>query len=301
MGQNRRGPGRPKSPRRRYTERGNESGVAITPRDKARLVMLERWHTLSAAHVARTELDPAHWSNGPSAAYASRIRGVRRRFNALANVERSDNNRTGPLVGFMLHGDDGFATYWTTKFGGTAARMPWPGRSGIVWHSVNHHWLAADIGLQLESAGYRVASEREIVSGVTHDHIALPYRFESRAPTGNIEPTKTPDLAVLGDRGDYIAVMVITDPLPKPAALAETMRAFRTNTAVQRLWVVATSETAARRVATAAKRADVENIARIRLANRLDARRWALSFDQDLNGDLRLLRPFQTPEAAQTA
>lgn len=255
--------GRPKEGRRALSERGTEYGVAITPRDRERLIALGRWYTLNTSHLARMELAPLLWhpdhTQLPSSAslqeYDARLYAIKRRFARLGRIQEQPGNQTGPLIGAM-RSEIRKASYFLTRYGSTLVGSPWQGRPSINPDSIEHAWLAADIGLQLERARLKVLSERELTTGVDWLHTPIDHSYESHYETSEgRRVTKKPDLVIPAPTGDdYIAVEVERGRRWRVAAYTEKLRAYRDNTSIRAIWFVCENDATADRVGSAAER-----------------------------------------------
>lgn len=255
---------RPKSPLRATTRSGTEFGVKTMPKDQQRIAMLARWYCLSPEHVARAEIDHRLWrpdlvalqpGETMTREYRSAIRSVKQRFWKLSSVEENAGNHTGPLVGSALVGD-GLVAWYATRYGISAASLPWRFRSGINPQFAAHAWMAADIGMQVESLGFRVLSEREL--SIKTDRNGEEVETQIESPYVNSQGNsvlKKPDVAVISkDARTFIAVEVEKDQNRPIATYMEKMKAYERNGACRAVWYMCGSDTTANRVATAAER-----------------------------------------------
>lgn len=236
-------------------------GVAISERDLNRLRLLSRWHSLTAEHIARSEQNPALWSPDRNdaqthAAFVRAVEAVKRRLRTLKAIEDDPGIGLGPLLGTAL-APSGSTAWFTTRIGARAAGLPWKLRNTINPLICQHAWMAADIGMALESAGYHVLSEREIATGIDRHGDEITARLESEhiAPNGRTTG-KRPDVAVLhpNDTG-YIAIEVERDTDRAISVYEQKLSAYAANTAIRAVWYVCASDTTARRVAQGAQRA----------------------------------------------
>lgn len=251
------------SPRRVPRLDGAHVGVAVTERDKKRLVALARWYTLSAGHITRMERDASLWHPSSSALseaevrrkYATAVDTTRRRFYQLARVEERPGTSIGPLLG-ASRTDAGATTYWVTRYGVTEAELPWQFKPGIYEAFTQHAWFAADIGMQIERAGFRVLSERELSSGLDRFHDVVGQRFTSyfEQPSGG-RVTKKPDVAVLSPHNDdYLAVEVERHQRKQVRQYVEKLQAYQLNSRVRAVWYICNNKTTADRVFRAANK-----------------------------------------------
>lgn len=239
------------------------SGVAISERDLARIRLMGRWHSLTAEHIARSEQDPALWSPALDSAqtpeacaqFTRAVEAVKRRLRTLKAVEHDPGIGIGPLLG-TSYTPTSRTAYHATRIGGRTASLPWTLRDKINPMLCEHAWMAADIGMALETKGYRVLSEREIATGIDRhgDEITAPLTSEHLTPGGQTTG-KRPDVAVLHPNGtDYIAIEVERDTDRAVSVYEQKLSAYRANTAVQAVWYLCASDTTARRVGKAANK-----------------------------------------------
>lgn len=238
-------------------------GVAVNERDLKRLRLMGRWYSLTAEHIVRSEQDDALWSPTLSssqipeaqAAFSRSVEAIKRRFRKLKAIEESPGIGVGPLVGTSFT-PSGRTAYFVTRYGKTTAGLPWSIRPEINPNFAEHSWMAADIGMALESAGYRVLSERELSTGIDQhgDEITAPFSSEYRDSTGKIT-NKKPDVAVLHPNGnDYIAIEVERDTNRAVSVYEQKLSAYASNPAVKAVWYICASKTTAKRVAAGAQR-----------------------------------------------
>lgn len=293
--------GRPKSTYRARSDRGREFGVVATPQDRVRLGHLARWYCLSAEHLARYELeDEALWNpyltglptGERTEAYAKRVRSIKERLGKLVRVQDNPGNHTGPFVGSALV-DDGLTAWYATRYGITAAHLPWRFRSAINPQFAAHAMMAADVGMQIESLGYTVYSEREIATATAKSGEEIPTRIESTYTTGTgSQVKKRPDLAVVAPDGErFHAIEVEREQNRALGVYAEKLTAYDSNPAMTGVWYLCAYPATARRVARAANKvfANRDFNLRVRVVPALD--RWhgieGLATDDALLSDLR--------------
>lgn len=253
---------RPKAAYKATTDRGRSFGVSITDRDKQRLLMLTRWYALNAGHITRAELPIDTWHPDYTGlpegeftdAYSKHMYAVKRRLAKLARIEES-GTISGPLAASMLI--PGHDTVWyPTSYGATAADAPWRIRPGISSQIIAHAWMAADIGQQIESLGYRVLSEREHATATDHHGQLISTPIDSPITTrSGARISKKPDVAVISsDEQRFIAVEAERDKNRPIPTYVEKLTAYQMNPAVHAVWYICGSVTTAERVATAAER-----------------------------------------------
>lgn len=255
---------RSRSPIRASGERASRKAVTITPVDIQRLSLLGRWYCLSADAIARSETDPKLWSpNEPFSQteegrdqFAKRVYAVRRRLTRLKHLESNPGLHVGPMVdNALVH--EGLIAWFATRIGGTHASLPWTLRNSISPMFAAHSWMAADIGMALESDGYTVLSERELATGINRHGFRIEAPLESKYVASNgMETGKKPDVAVLHPNGhDYIAIEVERDTDRSVKTYEQKLRAYRSNSAVKAVWYICASNTTARRVGKGAQKA----------------------------------------------
>lgn len=241
---------RPQYVHRAVTRRGDEYGVAPHEADAERLAALARWYCLTVHHLARIEAARA----GETRDVASITRGISRRLTKLSKIATASSN-AGPMVGSAIIHEKATG-WWCTGYGATFAGLPWRLPPEINYLSARHAWLAADIGIALETRGYRVVTQRELGSGITvTSHRLDGWNFKSPFTTpGGQTVTKDPDVAVLGDRGRFIAIEVERQSSRPLRTYLEKLTAYRDNTDVAAVWYVCATPAIANRVGAAANR-----------------------------------------------
>lgn len=256
--------GRPKSPYRAETDKGRRFGIVATDDDRTRIAHLARWYCLSADHLARYELaDERLWNpylNGlppgqRTTEYEKKIRAIKERLGKLVRVQENPGNHTGPLVGSALV-DDGKVAWFATRYGITVAALPWRFRSTINPQFAAHAMMAADIGMQVESLGFRVYSERELASGTDKngDEITTPIESHYTNSSG-VRTAKKPDVAIISqDMRSFHAIEVERDQNRSLSTYAEKLRAYDDNPALTGVWYLCAYEATANRIKTAATR-----------------------------------------------
>lgn len=249
----------------RYISRnGTNSGIRITPRDQTRIALLGRWYCLTVNHLIRAESHPRLWSplhpeygTEDSREEARRaFHTIHHRLNKLRRIEYEPSRNLGPAVGADMS-PDGRTAWFATRIGATIAQLPWTMRNSINPLFAQHSWMAADIGMSLEEAGYTVLSERELATGTDKNGYTLTAPLESDyvSPKGRIT-SKKPDIAVLSpDGSSYIAIEVERDTDRSIKTYEHKLRAYRRNTAITAVWYVCSSATTANRVAKGAEAA----------------------------------------------
>lgn len=254
--------GRPKSSLRAVNDRGREVGVHVTPMDVRRIEALGRWYCLSPHHLARIEVGPEAWhpsllpesQPGPTPEYERVLYAIKRRLARLSRVQENAGNHVGPVVGSALV-HEGLTAWYATRYGSTAASLPWSGRSSVNPFLAAHAWMAASVGMQIEALGIPVVSERELSTGLDRTGAALEAPFDSEyvSPNG-ARTTKKPDIAVLSPDGrSYIAIEVERDRNRPLVTYREKLIAYRDNPAIKGVWYLTSNATTQDRVLRAAK------------------------------------------------
>lgn len=248
---------------RRTTRVGNEHGVRVTELDRQRLALLARWYCLSIEHLARAEEDPALWSPAHPASstpeaqaqWHARVRSVYQRLWKLKGITADASRNLGPLADATL-AHDGKTAWFTTRYGATAAGVPWRMRSAINPLFAAHSWMAADIGMALEARGHHVLSERELSTGIDRNGDRIDTRIESQYTTKQGgEINKKPDVAVLDNAsGRYIAIECERDKSRSVKVYEQKLAAYRANSDVHAVWYICASQVTARRVMQGAER-----------------------------------------------
>lgn len=293
---------RPKRAYRATSDAGRTFGVEVTTRDAERLSALVRWYCLTAEHIARMEMPQDTWNPGitglldgdPHPDFAKHLYAVKRRLAKLARVDESGTH-SGPLTQGVIV-EPGRTGWYATRYGATAAGSPWQIRSGINPQFASHAWMAADVGLQIESLGHTVLSERELASGIDREGEEVTTSIASQIiGTNGQSVSKKPDLAVLSsDHRSFLAVEVEKWRDRPLSHYTEKLRAYDDNPAVKTVWYLCASDTVANRVATAAERVfgDREYPLRIRTTTQTPTWNGVLGMESDarLLGDLEGLR-----------
>lgn len=256
-------PGRPTSGIRGVTNKGRDFGVRLTDTDLARVRLLGRWYCLTLDHLTRAELDPTHWhpdhitdntDGRVSTAYEKKAYLIRRRLAKLVRIEENPAAHVGPVVAAAELYER--RTGWhATRYGITAAGLPWSFRPAVNPRFAHHAWAAASVGMQIERAGFTVLSEREIATGTDQhgDDITARLNSEYSGPHGGRQVTKKPDLAVLSPGGtNYVAVEVERWNDRPLRDYTEKLTAYQDNTAIKAVWYLCGSETVQSRVIQAA-------------------------------------------------
>lgn len=249
---------------RRATRNGRHYGVRITERDRDRLAALSRWYALTTGHIVRHEYDPQIWSpNSPTYGTESGTEAVRKanhavwhRLNQLRRIQNDVGRNLGPLTGAEMN-PDGVTAWYATNLGAVTASAPWRLRNSINPLFAAHAWMAADIGMAVESKGYRVLSERELSTGIDKNGDRITAKLESQYVTSKEQTIgKKPDVAILHPNGrDYIAVEVERDRSRNVRIYDQKLRAYKANSSVLAVWYICAHPTTANRVADGAVKA----------------------------------------------
>lgn len=256
-------PGRPTSGIRGVTNKGRDFGVRLTTTDLDRVRLLGRWYCLTLDHLTRAELDPSHWhpehtsadlDDGVSDEYDKKAYLIRRRLAKLVRIEENPAAHVGPVVAAAELYER--RTGWhATRYGITAAGLPWSFRPAVNPRFAHHAWAAASVGMQIERAGFTVLSEREIATGTDRHGDDITARLESEytGPQGGRQVGKKPDLAVLSPGGTrYVAVEVERWNDRPLRDYTEKLTAYQNNTDIEAVWYLCGSETVKSRVIQAA-------------------------------------------------
>lgn len=243
---------------------GKSHGIRVTERDRDRIALMGRWYSLTVNHIVREEYGPEVWNpthpeygtEAQQEAARRAFHNVHHRLNQLRRIESDPARNVGPLVENDMN-PDGLTAWFATRIGGRTAQLPWTFRNTINPNFAAHSWMAADIGMALESRGYRVLSERELSTGIDKHGERITAQLESRYVASNGRAmNKKPDVAVLHPNGtDYIAIEVERDTDRAVRVYEEKLSAYKSNTAVKAVWYMCASETTARRVGMGAQKA----------------------------------------------
>lgn len=243
---------------------GQSKGIRVTERDRNRIAIMGRWYSVTVGHLIRAEYDesiwkPSHPEYGTAAqkdAERRAFHNIHHRLNQLRRIESDPARNVGPLVDNDMN-PDGLTAWFATRVGGRTAQLPWTFRNTINPMFAAHSWMASDIGMALETKGYRVLSERELSTGIDQHGERITAQLDSRyvAPNGRAM-NKKPDVAVLHPNGtDYIAIEVERDTNRAVSVYEQKLSAYASNTAVRAVWYLCASDTTARRVGQGATKA----------------------------------------------
>lgn len=248
--------GRPKSQYRMLTDLGREHGVRLTDTDRTRIAHLGRWYSLSAEQLARFELGLHDWNEDQfTPEFEAHVYAIKRRLAKLVRVRENAGNHTGPFVGSAFAAS-GTTVWHATRYGISSSTLPWRFRSDINPQFADHAMMAADIGMQIESFGFRVYSERELASGTDKngDEITTPIESHFINSAGT-KTGKKPDVVVVSkDLRSFHAIEVERDQNRAISTYTEKLRAYDDNPAMTGVWYLCASEATANRVKTAASR-----------------------------------------------
>lgn len=237
-------------------------GVAISERDLNRLRLLGRWHSLTAEHIVRSEQPSTLWSptqhsaQSPEARakFGRAVEAAKRRLRTLKAIEDDPGIGLGPLLGTAL-ASNGTTAYFASRIGARTAGLPWNLRNAINPNICQHAWMAADIGMALESAGYRVLSEREIATGIDRHGDEITAQLESEYTANGRSTGKRPDVAILApNEAEYIAIEVERDTDRSISVYEQKLSAYASNASIRAVWYICASKTTAKRVADGATR-----------------------------------------------
>lgn len=216
-------------------------GLDYTARDLERLRFVARWYCVSPMHLIRKEEDPELWhplvhlNEGDTEArerkLATRTKQIRKRMNYLSRVTPH------PTLGIMQVAAQAIG-YYATRMGATMV-TPWEDIQPAVWQNFAHAFMAADIGMHLERAGFQVLSEREIGTGrtVTGDIIEHDLVSDFRGGQGGRAVQKRPDLVVPATTSlNYIAVEIERDENRPLRVYRDKLQAYQGNPNITKVW-----------------------------------------------------------------
>lgn len=254
-----------KAPLRASGPRATNTAVTLTDRDIVRLKRIGLYTGVRASTIARYELPPTLWAPWHPAAstpeaqdeFRRHTYAIRRRLTRLKHIHSRPAAHVGPLVQSITAWADEPHTWHLTRTGITAAALPWDGPRTLDVHDLAHAQAAADIHMQLELSGIRALSPREVVSKVDRNGDPTPASIPSRVTTGDGQQRATrPDVAVLSPNGHDIITIDIAGYRPKSqASWTQKLTAYRGNSAVRAVWVLCTTDKAAKTVSQAADKA----------------------------------------------
>jgi hypothetical protein len=224
------------------TVRGRKQGFDYTERDHQRLRFIARWYCISPMHLVRQEEDDwalwhprVHLDQGNPEArnlqLRNRINGIRDRMRLMSRVT------VHPPVGILQVAAHAIG-YYATRTGGKMV-SPWGDLSTASWQNYAHAFMAADIGMHLERAGFQVYSEREVRTGhaVTGDIIKHDLASNFRYGQGGRTIQKLPDLVVPSQCSlDYIAVEIERDENRPLSVYRDKLQAYLANPNITKVW-----------------------------------------------------------------
>lgn len=216
-------------------------GLDYTPRDLERLSFVARWYCVSPMHLVRKEEDLNLWhplvhlGQGDEEArqrkLATRTKQLRKRMNYLSRVTPH------PPLGILQVAAQAIG-YYATRMGATMV-TPWEDIQPAVWQNYAHAFMAADIGMHLERAGFQVYSEREVGTGrtVTGDIIKHDLASDFRGGQGGRAIQKRPDLVVPSQSSlNYIAVEIERDENRPLRVYRDKLQAYQGNPNITKVW-----------------------------------------------------------------
>lgn len=251
------------------TASGELRGMIVTERDKEMLRELTRWYALTAPALYRrmhkTEkekwspyfgADPDAFKRGHSLFVP--VRKLRERLGMMRAIVEEPTIGYGPFVRstFLSYTQQ---AWFALPLGARACSLDgWVKRHKVNLQSVEHALAASDIATQLESYGWRVASERELLRGesIPDRGATLSADFTSiYRPTGTSrEVMKRPDLAILSPGNDrYIAVEIERNKYRSVSNYVEKLKAYRRNPSIDAVWYLCVDENTKDRVVEAAE------------------------------------------------
>lgn len=220
---------------------GRAKGFEYTERDLERLRFIARWYCVSPMHLLRKEQDMGLWHplvhlnqgdwKARNRTLKFRTENIRARMKLMAKVNPH------PTVGIMPV-DAHTNSYYATRIG-AAMVTPWEDIYPAVWQNYAHAFMAADIGMHLERAGFQVYSEREIGTGrtVAGDIIEHALASDFRGAQGARTIQKRPDLVVPSTTSlNYIAVEIERDENRPLRVYRDKLQAYQSNPNITKVW-----------------------------------------------------------------
>lgn len=116
---------------------------------------------------------------------------------------------------------------------------PWKNLRPASFQNVAHAFMAADIGMHLERAGFKVFSEREVITSTTVAGQRIDYQLQSTfQPGGSGKPVvKTPDIAIPSSTTkNFIAVEIERDEDRPLRVYTDKLRAYQGNPSIAKVW-----------------------------------------------------------------
>lgn len=249
----------------------------LTPRDMEIVKEISRWNVLTANDVVTRVLPPSKWyppmvpelnphgdgafitdgvhHDDPTLVEQKASRTVRHRLTRLTN------NYPWPYLRAATDGRRNM--FWqATATGNQAVGIDHaPNRTGggfaDVSPKLNHMISAARVGRCLELGGYRVLSEKEIISEVALDGHEVPLNLSSEWCETPNSPVilKRPDLVMTtADNQNYVAIEVELSKYRPRATYESKLAAYAANPTCIGIIYVTTSKGILDRVSAAAKK-----------------------------------------------
>jgi hypothetical protein len=220
---------------------GRKQGFDYSPRDLERLRFITRWYCVSPMHLVRKEEPMELWhpllhgAQGDTEARRRqlklRLRNVRDRMAIMSNIARYAPVRILPVAAQAIG-------YYPSRSGGKLI-SPWEDIYPAVWQNYAHAFMAADIGMHLERAGFSVYSEREVGTGrtVNGDIIQHDLASDFRGGQGGRAIQKRPDLVVPSRTSlNYIAVEIERDENRPLRVYRDKLQAYQGNPNITKVW-----------------------------------------------------------------
>jgi hypothetical protein len=184
---------------------------------------MELWHPLVHGDQGDTEARKQQLK--------LRLRNVRDRMGVMSRIARHAPVRILPVAAQAIG-------YYPSRGGGKMV-SPWEDIQPAVWQNYAHAFMAADIGMHLERAGFKVLSEREIGTGrtVNGDIIEHALASDFRGGQGGRAIQKRPDIVVPSTTSlNYIAVEIERDENRPLRVYRDKLQAYQSNPNITKVW-----------------------------------------------------------------
>lgn len=219
---------------------GRKQGFDYSARDLERLRFITRWYCVSPMHLVRREEPVELWhplvhgdqsdTEARKQQLKLRLRNVRDRMGIMSHITRYAPVGILPVAAQAIG-------YYPSR-SGAAMVSPWEDIYPAVWQNYAHAFMAADIGMHLERAGFQVYSEREISTGRTVAGDILEHALASDfRGTQGARALKRPDLVVPSTTSlNYIAVEIERDENRPLRVYRDKLQAYQSNPNITKVW-----------------------------------------------------------------
>lgn len=236
------------------TRGGGVAGIEYQDTDIDMIRHTARWWCVSYDHYYRMRTNRDHWLGyytdpelDPEQVkeHEARVGRIAHRVSKLARITEQT-----PLARGRVH--DSQTALWATLAGGRLVEAPWTKYPKVVPSRAAHAWAASDIGMELQSQGLTVYSEREFSLGMdVHGREVVGGKFINSKPGTKAlnDHGPRPDLAIAGRGGDKFILVEVERSIAKGYAHFENkLYSYFANPRVGAVWYVVEHGETARRL-----------------------------------------------------